>query len=111
FEWRYLYLNGAAAQQNRRPNDELLGRTMPECWPGIEESPVFALLKQCMDERRAVHREIEFQFPDGEKGWFDVRAQPVPEGTFVLSIDISERVAAEQALRDLNDRLEITIAE
>src|SRR5690606_26223004 len=34
FDWRYLYLNDAAAVHNRRPNKELLGRTMMECWPG-----------------------------------------------------------------------------
>jgi len=53
FEWRYLYLNGAAAKQNRRPNSELLGRCMPEVWPGIEATEVFAMLKRCMDTRIA----------------------------------------------------------
>ncbi|HEX2659345.1 MAG TPA: ATP-binding protein, partial [Polyangia bacterium] len=111
FEWRYLYLNGAAAKQNRRPNSELLGRSMGEAWPGIEGSEVFAMLKRCMDTRVAEHSEIEFTFPDGRAGWFDVRVQPVPEGIFVLSIDISERKRAELALRELNDSLEQKVVE
>ena len=45
-------------------------------------------------------------FPDGSKGWFEVRSQPVPEGIFVLSIDISVRKRAETALHALNDTLE-----
>jgi PAS domain S-box-containing protein len=111
FDWRYLYLNPAAAIQNRRPNSELLGHRMPDVWPGIEQSEVFGLLRKCMEERVHLHTEVEFSFPDGAAGWFDVRAQPVPEGIFVLSIDISERKRAEQALRELNEHLERKVAE
>ena len=100
FDWRYLYLNRAAAIHNRRPNEELLGRKMTDLWPGIEATGVFALLRRCLEERIALHAEVEFAFPDGGKGWFDVSAQPVPEGVFVLSVDISERKKAEAALRD-----------
>ncbi len=109
FDWRYLYLNDAAAVQNRRSNHDLLGRTMLEAWPGIEQSDVFALLRVGMEERRPVHGEIAFQFPNGESGWFDVRCQPAPEGIFVLSIDITDRKRAEQRLRELNESLEGTV--
>jgi PAS domain S-box-containing protein len=111
FDWRYLYLNPAAAIHNRRPNSELLGRRMPEAWPGIEATNVFAMLSRCMTRRVAEHAETEFAFQDGSSGWFDVRVQPVPEGIFVLSIDISERKQAEQALRELNEALERKVRE
>jgi PAS domain S-box-containing protein len=111
FDLRYLYLNEAAEVHNKRPNTELLGRSMPDVWPGIEGTAVFAMLARCLRERLPLHGETEFTFPDGSTGWFDVRAQPVPEGIFVLSIDISERKRAERALRDLNEQLELKIAE
>jgi len=111
FDWTYLYLNEAAAIHNRRPNTELLGRRMADIWPGIDTTNVFAMLERCMKERVALHDEVDFVFPDGSRGWFDVRAQPVPEGIFVLSIDISERKRAEHALRHLNESLELRIAE
>ena len=111
FDWRYLYLNPAAAEQNRRPNTELLGHRMPDMWPGIEGSNVFTQLRICMEQRITVHSENEFEFADGHTGWFDVRAQPVPEGIFVLSVDISERRRAEHALRELNESLELKVAE
>lgn len=111
FSFRYLYLNEAAAVHNRRPNAELLGRTMLECWPGMEATPVFKMLKRCMERRIGEHSEIEFAFPDGGTGWFDVRAQPVPEGLFVLSIDITDRKRAERALRDINENLEQKVAD
>jgi PAS domain S-box-containing protein len=111
FDWRYIYLNDAAATQNRRPNVELLGNRMPDAWPGIEATPVFALLERCMRERIPVHQETQFTFADGSTGWFDIRSQPVPEGIFVLSIDISERKEAERALRELNESLELKVKE
>ncbi len=111
FDWRYLYLNPAAATQNRRSRSELLGRTMQDVWPGIEATEVFATLSRCMKERISSHAEIEFTFPDGNPGWFDVRVQPVPEGIFLLSIDISERKKAERALHELNESLERKVAE
>lgn len=109
-DWRYLYLNDAAAVHNRRPNAELLGKEIMQVWPGIEAAPVFDLLRRSMQERIALHGEIEFVFPDQSTGWFDVRSQPVPEGIFVLSIDITERKHAEMALRELNESLELRVA-
>jgi len=110
-DWRYLYLNDAASKHNRRPNDELIGRVMQEAWPGIEQSHIYSILDRSKREGVEVHEETEFQFPDGSSGWFDVRAQPTPEGLFILSIDITERRKAERALRQLNEDLEAKILE
>jgi len=98
FDWRYLYLNDAAAIHNRRPKADLLGRTMPECWPGIEHSHVYKLIERCLKERIAAHEEVEFAFADGTKGWFDIRIEPVEEGALVLSIE-------QTAQKLANDRL------
>jgi PAS domain S-box-containing protein len=111
FDWRYLYLNRTAAIQNRRPNEEMLGRTMQEMWPGIENTPVFRMMQRCMEERVSLHDEVEFAFSDGHSGWFDTRTQAVPDGIFVLSVDITDRKRAELSLRNLNENLEIKVRE
>jgi PAS domain S-box-containing protein len=111
FDWTYLYLNDAAALQNRRPNAELLGHTMPEMWPGIEQTEVFAMFRRTMTERVALHGETLFTFPDGTSRWFEVRCQPAPEGIFVMSIDVSDRKRAEMALLDANANLEKRVLE
>lgn len=100
FDWTYLHLNDTAALHNRRPNSELLGRTLPEMWPGIEKTEVFALMRRCMTERIPLHGETLFTYADGLATWFDLRCQPVPEGIFVMSIDISTRKRAEAEARD-----------
>lgn len=111
FNWNYLYLNLTASVQNRRPNEDLLGRRMPDAWPGIDQTEIFGHFRRCMEDRVPFHGETRFVFPDGGYGWFDVRAQPVPEGIIILSIDITERREAEQAVNDLNESLEAKVME
>ncbi len=38
FDWKYLYVNDVVAAQGRRPKEELVGRTMTDCYPGIEQT-------------------------------------------------------------------------
>ncbi|MBE0567839.1 MAG: response regulator [Krumholzibacteria bacterium] len=101
-DWRYLHVNEAAAEQGRRPRNELLGRTMMEAYPGIETTPMFARLRACMVDRIHQSFENEFAFPDGAQGWFELRFAPVPEGVFILSLDISRRKWAEARITHLN---------
>ncbi len=107
FDWRYLYVNDAVARHGRRAKEELLGHTMMEMYPGIEETEMFAALRRCMGKRIPHHMENEFTFPDGSKGWFELSIQPVPEGIFILSLDITDRKRAEEELRRVNRALRV----
>lgn len=100
FGWKYLYANDAAAWHGQRAKEELLGRTMMEMYPGIEKTEMFAALKNCMEKRTPHRMENEFTFPDGSKGWFDLSIQPVPEGIFIVSLDITESKRALEALQE-----------
>jgi PAS domain S-box-containing protein len=106
-DWRYLYLNDSADVHNKRPKEELLGNIYMDMWPGVEGTEVFRVLKHCLEERVSHHMENEFVFPDGTRGWFDLSIQPVPEGIFILSIDITERKQMEAALQESLDRLHL----
>jgi len=105
FDYRYLYVNDALAAQGRRAREQLLGRTMMECYPGIEHSPMFVLLRETMEQRVEHQLENEFIYPDGGGAWFDLRLVPVPEGVFILSLDITARKRAETEHRTLEERL------
>lgn len=108
-DWRYLYLNDAAVNQSKFPRNELIGYTMMEKYPGIENTSMYAVLEKCMKNRKPDKIENEFEFPDGSTGWFELRIQPVPEGIFILSMDISERKSRELNLADLNEQLEYAV--
>jgi PAS domain S-box-containing protein len=103
-DWRYVYLNDTAAFHGQRSKEELLGRTMMESYPGIERTDMFAALKRCMDEHTPCRMENEFTYPDGSKGWFELSIQPMLEGIFILSLDITERKRAEVALQEAEVR-------
>ena len=107
-DWTYLYVNAAAARQGRRTRAELLGRTMMECYPGIEKTAVFPLIRHCMEQRSSHTLEHEFQYPDGGSAWFELRIEPVPHGVFVLSLEITERKQSVQEWLRLSTAIEQT---
>jgi PAS domain S-box-containing protein len=111
FDWRYLFVNKAVAEQGRIPKEKLLGNTMMEMYPGIERKDMFIRLKLCMEKRISQRMDTEFVFADGSIGWFDLSVQPVPEGIFVLSVDVTERKIAEAALVKARDELESRVLE
>lgn len=96
FDWRYRYVNEAAARHGRQSRAEHLGRTMMEVYPGIETTEMFRVVRRCMENRTSEQMENEFDYPDGTTGWFQLCVQPVPEGIFILSLDIGERKQAEE---------------
>ncbi|MEW5817515.1 MAG: ATP-binding protein, partial [Spirochaetota bacterium] len=104
FDWRYRYVNESAARSGRRGKEELLGRTIMEIYPGIEATELFAVLRRCMEERVPELMENEFIYPDGTKAWFQLSIQPVPEGIFILSLDITEHKRAEESLRQSEEK-------
>ncbi|HUF48690.1 MAG TPA: ATP-binding protein [Vicinamibacterales bacterium] len=100
YDWTYRYVNAAAARHGQRTVDELVGRTMMACYPGIETTPVFAALQRVMSSRRREQVRNEFHFPGGDSRWFDLVIQPVSDGVCVLSIDVTdEHLGAERQRR------------
>lgn len=97
FNWQYIYVNKAIVKQSTfKQKEELLGFTMMEKYPGIEQTDMFKMLEFCMKERVSACFENEFTFPNKSTGHFELRVQPVPEGIFILSIDVTARKKAEQ---------------
>lgn len=92
FDWRYLYVNKSVVDQSKlKTKKDLLGFTMMEKFPGIDNTELFKVLEECMNSRVSKTMENKFAFPDGSFGWYELRIEPVPKGIFILSIDITER--------------------
>jgi len=111
YDWRYVYVNNAAAEQGRKSKEELLGFTMMHVYPGIDRTELFSHLRNCMTNRVPHQLDNEFTFPDGAKGWFELHVNPVPEGILVLSIDITKSKEIESELNNYRHRLEHVVAE
>lgn len=98
-DWRYVFLNDAAAAHGKRLKEELLGRTIMECYPGFSETEVFRLMRRAMDEREPASLPNEFKFPDGSARFFELRIEPCEVGVMVLSIDVTEGRSLEEQFR------------
>ncbi|OFX58129.1 MAG: hypothetical protein A2046_10370 [Bacteroidetes bacterium GWA2_30_7] len=105
FDWRYLYVNDTFVKHSKYTREKLQKYTVLELYPGIENTPIYDIYLKCFVERVSIHLENEFVFPDGSVGWFDLSFQPIPEGIFILSIDITERKLAEIKLISQNKEL------
>ncbi|MCB9058379.1 MAG: PAS domain S-box protein [Calditrichae bacterium] len=103
-DFRYIYVNESAARHGRTTPENLLGKTIMEAYPGIEETEMFSNLRRCMDERVPQFMENKFRFPDGSHGWFELSIEPAPQGVFILSIDITDRKIAELEMVENENR-------
>ncbi|MBP9681224.1 MAG: GAF domain-containing protein [Bacteriovorax sp.] len=102
YDYRYLFLNQAVLNQGKSSRDKLSGKTMMECYPGIETTELFSRLQESMNKRIPQTFENIFTFPDGTKEWFELRFSPVPEGLLILSLDVTERKKIEDDLLQSN---------
>jgi PAS domain S-box-containing protein len=111
FDWSYLYVNESMISHFGHNRQNLIGNNILEVTPGFEKSPIFDAYRRCMEERKPDYVESEFIFVDGTCAWYEARVTPVPEGIFVLSLDITARKKAEKQLKELNDTLEQRVSE
>lgn len=105
FDWKYLYLNRTAVRDARKPQKELLGHTIMKCYPGIEKTKMFGVLKKCMKSRRTYSMLNEFKYTDGSKGWFELSIQPSVEGIFILSKEVTDRKKAEEEVAKSHEKV------
>jgi PAS domain S-box-containing protein len=107
YDYQYLYLNKTAITSSRYCREEIIGKKMEECYPGIEKTELFQKIVLCMEMRTSEIFENQFTFPDGSKEWYELHLSPVTEGVLILSLNVTERKRIEDALLQANkDRSE-----
>jgi PAS domain S-box-containing protein len=103
-EWRYIYVNPAAARMVHMSREELLGKKIWELWPSLPDTPFGAAYRRAVAEN--VQVRVEAFYPEPLNAWFEVRCYPSPEGLSIFFNDVTKRKQAEQEIQRLNTDLE-----
>lgn len=105
-DWKYIFVNPSVVKQGKSSESELLGHTMMEAYPGIENTNLFVQLKKCMDDKAVVRMDNHFIYPDGTKGWFRLFIHPWSDGIMIFSFDITQHKYDEMELNYKIEELE-----
>jgi PAS domain S-box-containing protein len=111
-DFRIVEINDEGCRLDDRPRQALIGKTHWEAYPGSEHSPLGQLYKRAMRDRLPVALEHHHVWPDGHHAWLDMRAYPTEDGGLAIFYrDVTDRRRAQDDLRDLNESLELRIAD
>ena len=119
-DFRFSYANDLYVRaMGRSQASELLGRTVREALPELEDSEILHLLDKVCRSGGA-HRETDFRMTvqptlpgPGEDRYFDFILQPTfdqagnYEGVFVLAVDLADRVLSHRAVDLSEERLRL----
>jgi diguanylate cyclase (GGDEF)-like protein/PAS domain S-box-containing protein len=103
-DFRWAYANPIAVTLGHRPAGEVLGHTLLEVLPSLRGSRLFHDYVEVVETGRPLQYLLP-DFADGPvRGTFEGRAARLGDGVVVVYRDITDRHAAEQALRRSESR-------
>lgn len=108
-QWRYTYLNSAACALLKSDANLLLGKMLWDMWPGAYDLPVGVNFRRAVES--GVPQQFETFYPEPLNRWFECRCHPTADGLATFFTDITERKAAEEAIRKSRDELELRVRE
>lgn len=91
-DFTYLYVNKALCKQAGVKKSDLVGKKMYEMYPGIEKTHLYKQIEWVLKENKPLLMYNEFTFPDGHTDFFELNIQPIPEGVFIMSMMINDKV-------------------
>ncbi|HEY8359567.1 MAG TPA: ATP-binding protein [Ramlibacter sp.] len=107
--FRIREISPGGLRMDGRGEQDIVGLTHWEAWPGSADLPVGQAIRDAMASGRLAALEQLYVFPDGRRFWLDVRLFPAEDGLAMFYRDITQRKDAERTLRDTAERLEFTL--
>ncbi|MBE0446987.1 MAG: PAS domain-containing protein [Actinobacteria bacterium] len=100
--WRFTYVNYRAQRLLRRRKEELFFKNIWEVLPETASSIFYREYHRAKEEMVPV--TFEAFYPPLNR-WFEVHAYPYKNGLSVYLSDVTERIRAEEKLRENEERL------
>ena len=106
-DWSIIYVNDTAIKQLNKKREELIGHTMMQIYPDRSFMPALNGLQDSLLQRKQNHFVEEVKFSDGSLKWLDFRVEPVTEGIFIMSSDITEQKIYEKKIYESEANLKV----
>jgi PAS domain S-box-containing protein len=103
-DWRFTYVNHHAEQILGREPDDLLGKIIREEYPGLAGSEFEQAYHLAATDR--VSSSLTSFYPDHDR-WYEVYVYPAADGISIYFRDVSERMRAQELLRDSEKRFRL----
>ncbi|MEO8573463.1 MAG: PAS domain S-box protein [Pyrinomonadaceae bacterium] len=99
--WRFTYVNPQADELLGRRSGELLGTDLWEQYPGLSGNTFEEVFRRVADG--GVAEQFTAYYPDHNR-WYEVSCYHAPSGITIYFRNVSERIRAEEALREADQR-------
>lgn len=100
-DWRFTYVNSQAERLLDRTPGDLLGKLIWEEYPGLVGSEFEKAYYQATNLRLA--KNLTAFYPDHQR-WYEVNCYPAPNGSTIYFRNVTDRVKAEEALKQSDRR-------
>ncbi|ACZ62411.1 sensor histidine kinase [Dehalococcoides mccartyi] len=108
YNMRYIYRNKGYFPFNIPDAEEVIGKSIMDIYPTVENSDGYKMSCKCMNDRLAGSCESCVIVND-KSYWLRYYFQPIKEGLLIVITDITEHKLANQRLSQIKDELEKTI--
>ena len=102
-EWRYTYLNEAAAEMVDRDPEEMLGTSIWEAFPELVGTHFETAIREGATTQKA--RRVEEYLPEHDR-WYDVQVYPDDTGVSLHIQDITDGKAKDRRRRSFRQAVE-----